>query len=111
MARITNSKLLVVHWLSKGTIHILVIFHIHPGTYQSVSVGLTGPWPVHHWLSILGGAQEEKYTIVVVNSGSGRNVGKILEEVEESRAMFEVYEGGVVSACLVYNPIKIDNVP
>ena len=59
---------------------------------------------------VLGGAQEEKYTVVLVSSGSGRgpNIQKILEEIEESRAMFEVYEGGVVSACPVYNPIKIE---
>ncbi|KAF8721902.1 hypothetical protein AX14_010114 [Amanita brunnescens Koide BX004] len=61
-------------------------YHPHPGYL---------PYPSRH-ISIRG-AQEEKYTVVLVNNGSrrGRNVGKILEQVEESRAMFEVYEGGV----------------
>ncbi|KAG6854963.1 hypothetical protein C0991_009786 [Blastosporella zonata] len=38
------------------------------------------------------GAQEEKYAVVNVTKAGG----SILEEVEISRAMFEVYEGGVV---------------
>jgi DEAD/DEAH box helicase domain-containing protein len=51
-----------------------------------------------------GGPQEEKYTVVVVKSGNKQGHGKILEEVEESRAIFEVYEGGVVSTCFVISP-------
>ncbi|KAF8630367.1 hypothetical protein AX15_002931 [Amanita polypyramis BW_CC] len=52
------------------------------------------PYPSRH-ISIRG-AREEKYTVVVVRKGNKqRSAGKILEEVEESRAMFEVYEGGV----------------
>lgn len=39
-----------------------------------------------------GGALEEKYTVVNVTKST------ILEEVEVSRAMFELYEGGVVSS-------------
>lgn len=40
-----------------------------------------------------GGAQEEKYVVVDVSKTSN----SIIEELEISRAMFEVYEGGVVS--------------
>ena len=46
-----------------------------------------------------GGAQEEKYTVVIIKKGDKQY--KILEEVEESRAIFEVYEGGVVSVKFV----------
>ncbi|KAG6832721.1 hypothetical protein H0H92_012293 [Tricholoma furcatifolium] len=43
-----------------------------------------------------GGAQEEKYAVVnVTKSTQSCRTGSILEEVELSRAMFEVYEGGV----------------
>ncbi|KAG6909832.1 hypothetical protein DXG01_015105 [Tephrocybe rancida] len=42
------------------------------------------------------GAQEEKYAVVDVTKTGGGRGGSILEEVEISRAMFEVYEGGVV---------------
>ncbi|KAF8350877.1 P-loop containing nucleoside triphosphate hydrolase protein [Amanita rubescens] len=59
-------------------------YHTHPNYL---------PYPSRH-ISIRG-AQEEKYTVVVVKSGNRQGHGKILEEVEESRAIFEVYEGGV----------------
>jgi len=40
-----------------------------------------------------GGAQEETYTVVELR---GNQFPRILEEVEYSRALFELYEGGVV---------------
>lgn len=43
----------------------------------------------------LRGAQEEKYTVIDVTKQSGGNAS-IIEEVEISRALFELYEGGVV---------------
>ncbi|RDB21503.1 ATP-dependent helicase hrq1 [Hypsizygus marmoreus] len=49
------------------------------------------PYPSRH-ISIRG-AQEENYAVVNVTKMS--QAGSILEEVEISRAMFEVYEGGV----------------
>jgi DEAD/DEAH box helicase domain-containing protein len=45
---------------------------------------------------MLGGIQEEKYAVVDVTSVYLGRTPSILEEVEVSRAMFEVYEGGVV---------------
>lgn len=41
-----------------------------------------------------GGTQEDKYAVVLVKSNAPDT---ILEEVEVSRAMFEIYEGGIVS--------------
>jgi hypothetical protein len=43
---------------------------------------------------ISGGAKEEAYAVVEIVDGVPRS---IIEEVEISRALFEVYEGGVVS--------------
>jgi DEAD/DEAH box helicase domain-containing protein len=43
--------------------------------------------------AVTGGAMEDKYVLVDI-SGPSRN---ILEEIEVSRALFEVYEGGIVS--------------
>ncbi|EAU88392.2 DEAD/H helicase [Coprinopsis cinerea okayama7 len=57
-------------------------YHTHPNFL---------PYPSAH-VSIRG-AQEEKYLVVEVLS-DGRTLNQI-EEVEVSRAMFEVYEGGV----------------
>ncbi|KAF8636516.1 hypothetical protein AX17_003329 [Amanita inopinata Kibby_2008] len=52
------------------------------------------PYPSSH-ISIRG-VQEEKYVIIEVTSEQGsQGILRILEEVEESRALFEVYEGGV----------------
>lgn len=48
------------------------------------------PYPAKH-VSIRG-AEEDKYTLVDVT----KDVPNILEETEFSRAIFEVYEGGVV---------------
>ena len=43
---------------------------------------------------ILGGVQEEKYAVVDVTKDT---YPVIIEETEVSRALFEIYEGGVVS--------------
>lgn len=48
------------------------------------------PYPAKY-VSIRG-AEDDKYTLVDVT----KDVPKILEEIEFSRALFEVYEGGVV---------------
>ena len=53
------------------------------------------PYPAKH-VSIRG-AEEEKYTLVDITKGAP----KILEEIEFSRALFEVYEGGVVWPYLI----------
>ena len=54
------------------------------------------PYPARH--IALRGAQEEKYTVIDVTRSGARL--KIVEEVEVSRALFEIYEGGVVSISL-----------
>ncbi|KIL69576.1 hypothetical protein M378DRAFT_184005 [Amanita muscaria Koide BX008] len=51
------------------------------------------PYPSTH-ISIRG-VQEEKYAVVLVAGSRSQSGAKILEEVEDSRAIFEVYEGGV----------------
>ncbi|KIJ17065.1 hypothetical protein PAXINDRAFT_111778 [Paxillus involutus ATCC 200175] len=52
------------------------------------------PYPARH-VSIRG-AEEEKYTLVdITRIGEVHGVPNILEEIELSRALFEVYEGGV----------------
>jgi hypothetical protein len=45
---------------------------------------------------MIGGIQEDKYAVVDVTRVDVGRAPSILEEVEVSRAMFEVYEGGVV---------------
>ncbi|KAK2467067.1 hypothetical protein APHAL10511_001325 [Amanita phalloides] len=56
-------------------------YHPHPSCL---------PYPSRH--ITIRGVQEEKYTVVEVKR---EDKVEILEEIEESRAMFEVYEGGV----------------
>jgi ATP-dependent helicase YprA (DUF1998 family) len=51
------------------------------------------PFPARH--IALRGAQEEKYIVVDVTKQLGGSAN-IIEEVEISRALFELYEGGVV---------------
>ncbi|KAJ7632232.1 P-loop containing nucleoside triphosphate hydrolase protein [Roridomyces roridus] len=54
------------------------------------------PYPSKH--VFIRGIQEERYTVVDITSLSDRSGGGsmyILEEVEISRALFEIYEGGV----------------
>ena len=48
------------------------------------------PYPAKY-VSIRG-AEDDKYTLVDIT----RDMPKMLEEIEFSRALFEVYEGGVV---------------
>lgn len=48
------------------------------------------PYPARH-VSIRG-AEDDKYTLVDIT----KDVPKMLEDIEFSRALFEVYEGGVV---------------
>ncbi|EPQ58049.1 P-loop containing nucleoside triphosphate hydrolase protein [Gloeophyllum trabeum ATCC 11539] len=60
-------------------------YHVHPKYL---------PFPAKH--VSLRGVEEEKYTVVDIShfSSSG-SVGRIVEEVEVSRALFELYEGGI----------------
>lgn len=46
-------------------------------------------------MAIRGAAEEEKYAVIDISKG---RASKILEEVEMKRALFEVYEGAVVSS-------------
>ena len=53
------------------------------------------PYPAKH-VSIRG-IEEEKYSIVdVTRMGRPGGTAQILEEIELSRALFEIYEGAVV---------------
>ncbi|KAG2133901.1 DEAD H helicase [Suillus cothurnatus] len=53
------------------------------------------PYPAKH-ISIRG-ADDDKYTIIdVTKVGQANGVPRIIEEIELSRAIFELYEGGVV---------------
>jgi DEAD/DEAH box helicase domain-containing protein len=46
------------------------------------------------------GADEEKYTVIDISSTDSGVRGRILEETEISRALFELYEGAIVSWAL-----------
>ena len=63
------------------------------------------PYPSKH-VSIRG-IEEEKYSVVdVTRVGKPNGVAYILEEIELSRALFEIYEGAVVrvlNACAEMN--------
>lgn len=52
------------------------------------------PYPAKH-VSIRG-IEEERYTLIDVTKFNRGGAARILEEMEISRALFEVYEGGVV---------------
>jgi DEAD/DEAH box helicase domain-containing protein len=53
------------------------------------------PYPSKH-ISIRG-ADDDKYIVIdVTKVGLPNGVPRILEEIELSRAIFELYEGGVV---------------
>jgi DEAD/DEAH box helicase domain-containing protein len=72
-----------VHLVS---LSIPIRYHTHPKYL---------PFPSKH-ISIRG-AKEETYVIVdITKTGNAAGSGKILEEVELSRALFEIYEGAVV---------------
>jgi len=45
----------------------------------------------------IGGAQEETYVVAEVKHDETQQATYVLEEIEFSRALFELYEGGVVS--------------
>ena len=44
----------------------------------------------------LRGVEEEKYTLIDTTEFELGGTAKLIEEIEISRALFEVYEGGVV---------------
>ncbi len=48
--------------------------------------------------SLLGGVQEDKYLIIDVT----QERHTILEEMEMSRVLFEIYDGGVVSSIFYF---------
>jgi len=48
------------------------------------------------FIYLLGGAQEEKYMVVEVRDDAMQQSTHVLEDIEFSRALFELYEGGVV---------------
>jgi DEAD/DEAH box helicase domain-containing protein len=69
-----------------GRVKTTLRFHTHPKHLPYPAGGLS-----------IRGADEEKYTVIDV-SGTGAGVkGRILEETEISRALFELYEGAIVS--------------
>src|ERR1700722_2574707 len=53
------------------------------------------PFPAKH--INLRGAEEDKYVIVDISAEGPGGSAKAIEEVEFSRALFELYEGGVVN--------------
>jgi hypothetical protein len=60
------------------------------------------PYPAR-LVAIRGAIDEEKYAVIDVSKGRG---SRILEEVEIERALYEVYEGGVVSLSILCSNIK-----
>jgi len=44
----------------------------------------------------LRGVEEEKYVLIDITEFERGGTAKLVEEIEISRALFEVYEGGVV---------------
>jgi hypothetical protein len=59
-------------------------------------------------VAIRGAADEEKYAVIDISKG---RVSRILEEVEIKRALFEVYEGAVVSCSMRARNIDLYAVP
>lgn len=56
------------------------------------------PYPAKH--ISLRGVEEERYCVVdITKVHDGGNL-RMLEEVEISRALFEIYEGGIVSSTM-----------
>ena len=47
-------------------------------------------------ICFLGGAQEDIYMVVEIRDDAVQQSTHILEDIEFSRALFELYEGGVV---------------
>lgn len=56
------------------------------------------PYPATH--VNLRGVEEEKYVLIDVTEFERGGNAKLVEEIEISRALFEVYEGGVVRISL-----------
>lgn len=52
------------------------------------------PYPAKH--VNLRGVEEEKYVLIDITEFERGGPAKLVEEIEISRALFEVYEGGVV---------------
>ena len=52
------------------------------------------PYPAKH--VSLRGVEEEKYVLIDITEFERGGTAKLVEEIEISRALFEVYEGGVV---------------
>jgi len=52
------------------------------------------PYPAKH--VNLRGVEEEKYVLIDITEFERGGSAKLVEEIEISRALFEVYEGGVV---------------
>jgi hypothetical protein len=52
------------------------------------------PYPAKH--VNLRGVEEEKYVLIDITEFERGGNAKLVEEIEISRALFEVYEGGVV---------------
>lgn len=57
------------------------------------------PFPAKH-ISLRGGEEEKYSAIDMTRAGKPGGHPQILEEVEVSRALFELYEGAVVSVCV-----------
>lgn len=68
------------------TIQLLVRFHTHPKLLPHPAGALS-----------IRGAEEEKYAVIDVGNPEFGVKGHILEETEVSRALFELYEGAIVS--------------
>ena len=69
----------VAHWIN------LLRYHTHPKLL---------PYPAKH--VNLRGVEEEKYVLIDITEFERGGTAKLVEEIEISRALFEVYEGGVV---------------
>jgi len=71
------------------------------GMFLSVSFGRT----ITSYIDLLelGGVHEETYAVVEIRGDYPQEAAYILEEVECSRALFELYEGGVVCITLSYS--------
>ncbi len=69
-----------------GKIQPLFRFHTHPKHLPHPAGALS-----------IRGADEEKYAVIDISSPEFGVKGRILEETEVSRALFELYEGGIVS--------------
>lgn len=86
--------------MALGIILIRNFYHILHNMCQFVSfLGLSGL--AHSCLFFPGGAQEERYIVTDITKADSSGM-TIIEEVEVSRAMFELYEGGIVGLSIVW---------